>query len=217
MNRKDCAMEYTVDLWCVIKRIWRYPWAIALAGMLSAALGFCYASFCIAPTYESSVMLYVNNHSASDGTISSSQISAAQSLVDTYCEILNSRTTLERVVEKAGVFYEYDEISDMIRADSANGTEIMRVTVTAKDPHEAARIANAVAEVLPVRISEIVDGASMKLVDGAVPNQNKVSPSVTSYTAIAFMLGALLAAGTVTVLALTDRKAWGEKRTVSSK
>jgi uncharacterized protein involved in exopolysaccharide biosynthesis len=57
----------------------------------------------------------------------------------------------------------------------------------------------------------------MKLVDGAVPNQNKVSPSVTSYTAIAFMLGALLAAGTVTVLALTDRKAWGEKRTVSSK
>lgn len=212
MNEKESEMEYTIDLLYVAKRIWRSAWAVALAGVLAAVLGFCYASFVIAPTYESSVMLYVNSRSSKDDAISSSQIAAAKSLVYTCCEILNSRTTLEQIVEKSGVSYEYDEISDMIDADSANGTEIIRVTVTSKDPYEAARIANAVAEVLPSRISEIVEGASMKLVDGAVSDRNKVAPSVKAYTAIAFMLGVLLASGTVTVLALTDRKARDEKR-----
>ena len=210
MDKKDNVMSeyYTIDLLHILKRVWHYIWAVALVSLAAAVIGFCIASFVIAPTYSSSVMLYVNNNSFSVGstdfTISSSQISAAQSLVDTYSEILNNRTTLERVIEKADVSYKYEELSKMITAGQSNGTEIMKVTVVSEDPYEAARIANSIAEVLPVRISEIIEGASMEIVDTAVPNLQKIAPSITKYTAIAFVLGLLLSIGVIAVFAIMD-------------
>ena len=199
---------YTVDLLHIMKTLLHNAWVIVICGILAAAIGFGVSAFVIAPKYSSSVMLYVNNSSFSLGntefSISSSEISAAQSLVKTYAEILDNRTTLERVIEKAEVDYGYEELSDMIVAAPSNDTEIMKVTVTTTDPNESAKIANSIAEVLPARIAEIIDGATMEVVDYAVPNHQKVSPSITKYTAIGMILGVLLACGVLTVLAILD-------------
>ena len=169
---------------------------------------FAYATLKIDPTYSAGVKLYVNNTSISVGnvdfSITSSQLSAAQALVKTYGEILSSRTTMERVIDKAGVPYTWQQLSGMIKYAPANETEIMRVTVTCKDPYEASKIANTIAEVLPVRIAEIIDGASMEVVDTAVPNPNKVAPSITSYTTIGILLGGIGIIGVLIVFALMD-------------
>ena len=200
--------DYTIDLLHVMKSLWQKAWLIVLCGILAAAVGFGISAFVIAPTYSSSVMLYVNNTSFSLGntnvSISSSQITAAQSLVKTYSEILKNRTTLERVIDKTGVPYTYLELNKMVRAASSNGTEILKVTVTSTDPYEAAKIANGIAEVLPVRVAEIVDGASMEVVDSAIPNLNKVNPSITKYTALGLVIGLLLSAAVLVVLAIMD-------------
>lgn len=199
---------YTIDILHVMKTLWHRVWLIAISGILTAALGFCISAFVVTPTYSSSVMLYVNNTSFSVGgtnvSISASQITAAQSLVKTYREILKNRTTLERVIDKTGVSYSYKELYKMIEAAPSNETEIMKVTVTTTDPYEAAKIANGIAEVLPIRVSEIIDGASMEVVDSAIPNLTKVAPSITKYTAIGLILGVLLSAAVLVVVAIMD-------------
>ena len=215
MNRNDNYNSngsnnefYTVDLLHIFKFIWHRFWVIMVVGFLTAALAFGFSAFVIAPTYSSSIMLYVNNSSFSLGntnfSISSSEITAAQNLVKTYGEILNSRTTLERVIEKSDVSYDYKELQEMIDAAPSNGTEIMRVTVTSENPYEASKIANCIAEVLPVRISEIVDGASMEVVDSAIPNLEKISPSITKYTAVGLILGFLLSGFILVIFAMLD-------------
>ena len=117
-QEKTSGEFYTIDLLHIIKFLWRRAWLIVLAGILAAAIGFSISAFIIAPTYSSSVKLYVNNSSFALGntsfSISSSEITAAQSLVKTYGEILNSRSTLERVIEKTGVNYTWQELSEMI-------------------------------------------------------------------------------------------------------
>ena len=202
------AEYYTIDLMHIAKALIHRSWVMVLVGVLTAVLGFSIAAFAIAPKYSSSVMLYVNNSSFSLGntsfSISSSEITAAQSLVKTYGEILNNRTTLERVIEKAEVSYTYKELSKCITAVPSNDTEIMKVTVTTKDPFEAARIANCIAEVLLVRISEIIDGASMEVVDSAVANLEKVAPSITRYTATGLLIGILLSALALVIIAMMD-------------
>ena len=199
---------YTVDVLHILKFVFQRVWAIIVSGILAAAIGFCLSAFLITPKYSSSIMLYVNNSSFSLGStnfsISSSEITAAQSLVKTYGEILNNRTTLERVIDKSGVEYDYEELSKMIVSAPSNNTEIMRVTVTAESPYVASKIANCIAEVLPVRISEIVDGASMAVVDSAIPNNQKISPSITKYTAVGLILGVLFSAMVLIVLAMLD-------------
>ena len=199
---------YTIDIIHLAKALWRRVWVIALCGLLAATLGFSYSAFLIEPTYSSSIKLYVNNSSFSFGgadfSISASELNAAQSLVRTYGDILDSRSTLERVINKAGVDYTWEELSKMIEYAPSNDTEIMRVTVTGKDPYEASKIANTIAEILPVRISEIIDGASMEVVDSAVPDTEKVAPSITLYTALGLVLGVLGASLVLIVKAMMD-------------
>ena len=210
MENQEKSMKeyYTIDVSHILKSLWRRVWLIGLCGLLVAIIGFSIAAFAIAPTYSSYVKLYVNNSSFSLGntsfSISSSELTAAQSLVRTYGDILISRSTLERVIEKADVNYTWKELSKIITYAPSNNTEIMRVTVTCEDPYEASKIANTIAEVLPVRISEIIEGASMEVVDTAIPDHEKVAPSITQYTAIGLVLGILISAIALFVLALTD-------------
>ena len=101
--------ESTIDLLQIFKALWKHIWIIALAGLAAAVVGLMYSSFLITPTYSSHVKLYVNNSSFSLGntsfSISASELTAAQSLVKTYGEILNSRTTMERIIENAELDY----------------------------------------------------------------------------------------------------------------
>ncbi len=199
---------YTIDLMHIAKTLWQRIWIVILAGILAAAVGFSISTFVIKPEYSSSVMLYVNNSSFSLGntsfSISSSEITAAQSLVKTYSEILNNRTTLNMVIDEIGLDYTYGELSGMVTATQANDTEIMKVTVTTNDPRESAEIANCIARVLPIRIAQIIDGASMEVVDDAVPNNEKVAPSITKYTAVGMVLGVLISALAIVLAAMMD-------------
>ena len=207
-QENNAKKYYTIDLLHIVRTLWRKIWVICLAVAIAGGIGFGLSAFIIKPTYSSTILLYVNNSSFSLGntsfSISLSEITAAQSLVKTYGEILNNRTTLERVKDEADVDYSYEQLSKMIVSGSANDTEIMYVTVTATDPNEANAIANCIAEVLPVRIAEIIDGASMEVVDWSVSNDKKVAPSITQYTAIGMILGALLSTIVIVIIAMLD-------------
>ncbi len=206
-NENRSSRDYfIVDFKHVFDALWKRVWLIVLTSLLTAAIGFSMAAFVVAPKYASDIMLYVNNRDISVGglNISASDLNAAQSLVKTYIVILNNRTTLEAVIEQAQVPYTYEELADMIEATAVNNTEVMRVTVTSKDPYEAAKIANTIAEVFPLRISEIIEGSSMEVVDAGVPNLDKVSPGVAKYTVLGFMGGFVLIVAILTVAAIMD-------------
>lgn len=220
MENENKMQEYfTIDLMQIMKALWHRAWMIILVGVLTAGIGFSIAAFAIPPKYSTSIMLYVNNSSVSGGqnvAISSSEISAARSLVKTYTEILKSRTTLERVIEKSNVSRTYKDLADMISAKSSNDTEFMLVSVTSENPNEAVVIANSIAEVLPDRVSEIIDGASMKVVDTAVFNNEKVSPSTTKYTAGGLLIGVFFACALIAINTMLDDTIYDEDFVVQS-
>ena len=207
-QEKNLKDYYVIDMLHIVKSLWRGIWVIGISGLIAAVIGFSISAFVIQPTYSSNIKLYVNNSSFSLGStsfsISSSELTAAQGLVRTYGEILDSRSTLERVIEKADVDYTWKELSEMIEYAPSNDTEIMGVTVTCNDPNEASKIANTIAEVLPIRISEIIDGASMEVVDFAVPEPEKVAPSITRFTAVGLILGVVLSVIVLVILAISD-------------
>ena len=152
--------------------------------------------------------MYVNSSNISVGgtkvSISQSELSAAQTLVDTYIVILNTRTTLEDVIEQTGVSYDYEELKEMITAEAVNGTEVFSIQVVSKSPSEAEKLANAIARILPEKIASIVEGSSARIVDYAVVPAEKESPSLMKNTAIGMILGFVLACGIVVVVELMD-------------
>ena len=206
MERNSDYVE--IDLLHILHILWKRIWALALSAVIFAVAAFIYAAFIVNPSYQAKLMLYVNNSSISLGStsfsISSADLTAAQSLVDTYIVILNTRTVLNEVIDEAKLPYSYEELKSMISAQAENGTEVFSVTVTSNNPNEAKVIANTIAKVLPHKVANIVDGASMRIVDYAVTPQAKSAPSITKYVAIGALLGLVLSAAIVIVIDFLD-------------
>ncbi len=202
--------EYTVDLGYFFKMLRRWAWLCLLIGALGGSLGFCAARFWVTPSYEATVKLYVNNVSSGGEHISSSEIDAAQKLVDTYREILHSTPSYESILSASGAPYDTKELAKMIRSGASNGTEVMYVTVTASDPHMAAHIANTVADILPARISEVIRGATVEVIERATPNTERVSPGSLTYAGIGCILCLFGSATGIFLWTLLDQKIHSE-------
>lgn len=189
-------------------------WIIIISMLLCGVLMFSCAAFWITPKYESSVLMYVNNSSFSVGatnfSISSSEISAAKSLVETYLVILNTRSTLNDVIRQGGLNCSVDDLRDMISAASVNETEVFSINVTCADPQLAERIANTIAQVLPEKIADIVEGSSVRIVDHAVVSSERVSPIVSRYTILGLLIGLVISCAAITVYEVLDNRIHSE-------
>ena len=199
INKNEEVNE--VNLKRLLDTVLRRAWLVILAAIVGAVVSFGGTCFFVTPLYESTAMFYVNNNSISVGeaslSISSADITASKSLVDTYIVILNTRETMTDVMDYAEVNRSYSEIVDMIEAEAVNDTEIFQVTVTSPDPAEAEKLANSIAYILPKRISSIVEGTSAKIVDSAVIPSEPSSPNLVVNTLVGFLLGLVVCVGTI--------------------
>lgn len=209
MNKSNIEDD-EIDLLKLAIALWKRALIIILVALILAIASFGCTLLLITPTYEATASMYVNNSSFSFGStsfsISSSELTASNSLVNTYIYILKSRTTLEDVIKEAQLPYDYEELSKMIETEAVSNTAAFNVTVSSESPKEAELIANTIAKVLPDRISEIVDGSSVRIVDYAIVPAHRAGPSYTKNTAIGFMIGAVLAAGIVIIRFLIDEQ-----------
>lgn len=206
MKKTDEFIE--IDIIRLFKIVLKKVWAVILAAVIFGASTFGFTYFFIDPTYEARTLLYVNNSSFSVGStsfnISTSTLSAAQELVNTYIVILKARTSLNEIIEYADLNRDYLELQDMISAAPVNSTEIFEVVVTSTVPAESEKIANAIATLLPKRIAEIVDGSSVRVVDYAIVPTSRSGPSYAKNTFIGIIIGIIISVAIIILRELFD-------------
>ena len=118
--------EIEIDLGRVFHALMDRAWLIVIVSIICAVVTFAFTFFFITPMYESSAMFYVNNNSFSVGdaslSISSGDLTTSRNLVDSYLVILNTRETLNDVIDYAGANRTYKDVLKMISASSVNET-----------------------------------------------------------------------------------------------
>ena len=185
MNKKEEEVE--IDLLQLAKALLKKSWAIVLTALIFGSCALLYTEIFVTPLYKARTLMYVNNNALNVGdvkmSISSGDLSAAQSLVDTYTIILGTRSTLDEVAEVAGLDYSYEKLSKMVTAGSVNSTEIFYVEVTSPFPKEAETIANTIGQILPDR---------------------KASPSNAKNTILGMLVGIVISCGVIVVMELMD-------------
>lgn len=199
-----------IELGRTVKFLWNKWGTLVVITLVSALAAFGVTKYFVTPTYESKVLVYVNNDNVSvediAEAITSNDLVASRTLVSTYRVILQSRQTLNEVIRLSGVQESYEEVSQMITAEPENDTEVLKITVTHPDPLVAERIANAVAEVLPAQISATMDATTMKIVDYAVAATAPSAPSKSVNTLIGAMIGFVVGAMLLLLYVIRDTK-----------
>jgi len=166
---------------------------IILAALICGGAFFGYTYFFTKPVYSSSVMVYINKSTVS---ISGAELvlSSGEGYVTTYTTLLSSRTTLEEIAETAGVNYSPEQLRKMISTSATQGTSFLTITVTCGSPTEAELIANTIASVLPNRVSDIVEGSTLRVVDYAVIPSSRSTASLSTNFFIGLVAGAVIVA-----------------------
>ena len=137
-------------------------------------------------------------------SMSSGDLSTSRNLVDSYMVILNTKETILDVIAYAQSDLPYEKVKKMIAANAVNETEIFEVTITSTDPNEALELADAISEILPERISTVIDGTSAKVVETAALPKSPSSPSYPINLAIGVLLGFTLIVAIIVLREIFD-------------
>ncbi len=198
--------EEVIDLGLIFSLLWKHVALILTCGIICASALFLYARMFITPKYQANALLFVNNSSLSIGSLDlgTTNLNNAASYVNTYVEILKSRSNMELVIEQSGVPYTYEQLRNMVSSTPVNTTGLFQVSVTSPNPEEARTLVNLIATILPDKVGEIINNTSIKVVDYAVTPHSRVSPSYIKYTGIGLLLGMVLCSGVILLIAYFD-------------
>lgn len=115
--------------------------------------------------YESRASIYIVNTIAADTGISSSDLQATKSLVETYSVILQSNMIQGQIRE------EFPDVEYTLSLEPINETEICTLIAAGDNPEYLDEICNMAASLLCEELPQIIAGSSCKVIDYAKPAQ----------------------------------------------
>ena len=207
-------MTETIEL--DLREIWRVLlkriWIIVLCTVIAGTAVLIYTVNFVPPQYTASVSMYVNNNSGKDSDyISSGDLAVALRLVETYVNIIQSDSVLEKVADDTGLMLTARQIRSMLSASAVGETEMFKVTVTSTNPQMSADIANTIAKIAPGEISTIIEGSTAKIIDYAKVPAEQSGPNYLLNTITGFLCGFLLSVLVIVVAHMADNRVKGEQ------
>ena len=208
-KKNEYSGEIEIDLLQLLFALLRKAWLIALVTVVFAVGAFVGTKLFVKPAYRASAVFYVSSGSSlsiGSASLSLSDINLSTKLVTDYIIILNTRETMNAIADYAGVGYSNAQLKNMIKASAISNSEFFRVYVTAPIPEDTEAIASAIAQILPKRINEIMDGSTAKVVEKAVIPTSRYSPSYTRNTLTGALIGFILTCIVIVIIELLDNK-----------
>jgi len=183
-------------------------WLVLLCTVAGAAAGFVFGAI-TPPSYASTVTVFI---SAGQNI---NDIQVAQALTPSYAELATSRTLLDRVIATTGVATTADKLSGEISTHVAVGTSLLEITVTDRDPHAAAALANGIAAELAKfnlqgpPATSTGSAVTLTVVDPAIPSTKSLGLgslfSAVVGATIGFLMAVTFAFAVENVLSRTGR------------
>ena len=108
--------EYKTSIEKIFRVVLAKLWIIITVSVIAAVIMAVATIYLINPVYSSTAKFYVQNDATGiNESLTSQDLSAAKSLVDTYIVMIKTDTVLKEVADLADVDYDPEELSDMMK------------------------------------------------------------------------------------------------------
>lgn len=185
--------------------------------ILGGAVGYGWAAT-TTPTYQatSKVFVSVSSGDTVDDLVRGSTFT--QNLVQSYTQLATTPAVLDPVIEELQLDRSASDLAKSIEASTPLNTVIIEISVTDTSPALAARIANAVADNLPVEVDRlssseggVADAAvQVRTIADATEPKASIAPNTALRTAMGLVVGLLVGVGMVILRRLTDTRVHDE-------
>ena len=202
----------SIDLVKLALYILKRCWLLILCGLIGFGVMYWNTAYRQADTYTASGTMYVvngNPNLVNYQYASSSDLSSAVRLMDTYAVVVKSNKVMDAVVERLAPNYptlSAGYIAGTLSMTSVAETGVMRVSCRTNDPQKSADICNTVMDVAPAEIIRVVGAGSIEVIDYASApvrpdGRNPMRSGLTGALA-----GAAVAVGILTLLFLLNQR-----------
>ena len=176
---------------------------IILAVILVVGIGNGYKALTRKPLYnsETSIILVSNNN---QNVANLNELQANKNLVSTYSEIIKSRKVLEPVIENLFLDYSYNTLKSNVGVAAIGDTQLIKISVSDKDPYQAKQIADEIAEVFIKEVKAIYKLDNVKVVDRAVQANKPYNINYVKDNAIFIAIGLVLSSGIIFIIYYFD-------------
>lgn len=187
-------------------------WLIILLSFIGFLTSFGITKLFIKPKYTSTVSFYVSNTEHLNNKIDYNDINAAQKLANTYSVIMKSDSLLSEAISTSNLYQLTTErIRKMMKVTSVSNTEVIELHVTSENPQLSADIANAIAQVAPLKIKDITKTGDVSVIDEAVPKTTPSSPNVKLNCLLGILAGMAVASIYIVLKDILDTTIKGEE------
>lgn len=192
----------------ILKRIW----LVIICGAIGFAGLYGYTAYYMNDTYSAYATMYVlngNPNVVNYQYTSSSDLSSAVQLLETYMVVVKSKKVMNVVAERLSATYpgiSPNYISSTLSLGSVSDTGVLEVVCTTYDPQLSADICNAVVDVAPAEIIRVVSAGNIEVIDYADAPRYPDSRPSKKKGVVGGLAGAVAAGGLLALLFLMNRK-----------
>ena len=187
------------ELFLALKNRWKMIIVVTLVTTIIASV---YTFFFTTPMYSAKATIYLK----SEGSTTSELLQGLQvgtQLAPYYEVFFKSRPVVKRVIKSENLDVTVEQLNEQVTITNPSSTHMIVVTCTDSDPQRAADIANSYVEYGIDAVREVVVKEPY-IVESAIANEKKVSPSNTKNILMGMLIGLVLSCGYVIAKSLLD-------------
>lgn len=192
----------TIDLMDLFQQYLKRWWMILIGFVVGSLLAGVYTFKIATPIYEASSMVYMRG---SGETVSLQDLQIGAELTKDYEVIFTSRPILEETIDELDLEMNWKQLKACLSLANQSDTRILKVSLQDADPKLATKIVNKVVEIGMESVKEI-DSKEPYLIENAVVDWDRVSPSHSRDLIMGAMVGILLVVGAITINYLLNDK-----------
>ena len=158
-----------LDLKELFNMFWTRKVHIILITLIFMVVGIIYSYVFVSPVYMSytTLVLATSEDNSKGDTITTSDITINNNLVSTYSEIIKSKTVLKEVINNLGINKSEEQLKSNVSVSAVKSTQVIQINVTDPNPTQAKMIADEIAKVFSVKVSEIYKMNNVHVMDEA--------------------------------------------------
>lgn len=157
--------------------LWRKKFTIILIILIFAIAGFIYTFNFVEPMYKSTCTIILGKVTSSTvpeasslqdtDMISQSDLTLNSSLIETYSELVKSKSLIQDVIQSLNMDLETEEIMKSISVSRVNNSDLLEVTATNRNPKLAKEIVKSVVNIFSENVKEIYNISNVYVIDDA--------------------------------------------------
>lgn len=188
-----------VELFWVLVNHWKI---ILLTMLITAMLAGVYYLVGVKPSYQADASIFITNN---ESVITVSDLQLSSELTEDYAKIIKSRNVLKQVIKELDLDLDYIGLSKLVSVTNPDNSHIITITVTCGDVELCRDIANSLMNIGLDRIYQVVGSSEPTVIDYSEAEAvDEITPALTKYLAIGFLLGLIAACGLICVRYMTD-------------